>query len=532
MAQGARFYVADRLYVYVNEANAKDDLYRQSSLYDNRYQIPGQAAVYGTPYYDSGTWWHQYKPAVPIYFVRSDGGPSDVIGWVNEDKNAGATAPVLNYSSRGLGQVLKITMTRNHPEVTHNLRYTFGSKKNILMKTNAGSSHEWTIPNSLGSEIPKSTSGTCTVTCQSYVGSRLIGTQSKTFTLTVPDVAAYYPSASHAITETGPVPSSWGLWVQNLSKPKIAVNSAGAHGSSITNIRTTLPVGDFVGSSQTLYDAIPTSGSYAIESTVTDSRGRKTVKKTTLSVAPYTKPSITSFEVHRANSSGTLDPGGTYAKVEVKGSYSSVGGKNSRTMKIYSKHRNVSTWTLKETIYPSESFTVTKNYSGYTAGDSYDFRVEFSDNFSGASSNVVLSTAKVLMDMGKYGLGIGKYYERGALDISGDVFFNGEKQNGRTPVSRQRIEKNSSFEYILAGQGSYIIYTTFSLLSMRSLHFAFGGSPKATTQSQQAQVITFHQGPDINVYIRQQSGHYNTVVIENNNASYYCYATIFRFDAD
>ena len=73
----------------------------------------------------------------------------------------------------------------------------------------------------MASQIPNSTSGSCTLTCYTYNGNTLVGTSTTTVTLSVP--ASIKPTIT-GITATrvdGTVPSSWGIYVISTTAQEV-----------------------------------------------------------------------------------------------------------------------------------------------------------------------------------------------------------------------------------------------------------------------------------------------------------------------
>ena len=95
----------------------------------------------------------------------------------------------------------------------------------------------------------------------------------------------------------------------------------------------------------------------------------------------------------------------------------------------YYKRSSVSTWTdWRDGPATSGSITSTISVTGMAETISYDFKMVVEDEFGNTATSVTtVSTAKVLMSYNKdIGVGIGKIHERGALDVSGKLYINGE----------------------------------------------------------------------------------------------------------
>ena len=106
--------------------------------------------------------------------------------------------PSTSASSVNMGSAVTIYTNRVSTSTTHTLLYTFGNTSGTIA-TNVGASVNWAPALTLAAQIPNATSGTCTITCQSYNGGTLTGTRTCTITLNVP--ATVVPSISSVTVE-------------------------------------------------------------------------------------------------------------------------------------------------------------------------------------------------------------------------------------------------------------------------------------------------------------------------------------------
>lgn len=107
--------------------------------------------------------------------------------------------PTVSASSVKMGSAVTITTNRKADSLTHTLTYSFGGSTGTIA-TGVGASYQWTVPD-LASKISGATSGKCTITCQTYSGSTLIGSKSVDIVLSVP--AASVPTVSLATVQMG-----------------------------------------------------------------------------------------------------------------------------------------------------------------------------------------------------------------------------------------------------------------------------------------------------------------------------------------
>ena len=127
---------------------------------------------------------------------------------------------------------------------------------------------------------------------------------------------------------------------------------------------------------------------------------------------------------------------GTYAKIIRTGNVSSLNSLNYFTYKIYSKLRTTTDWGTVKATASSAAGSIAMNSSNilsdYSATSSYDFKLELIDILGkSTSATVILSTGQVTMSLGQTGVGVGKVWEQGALDASGDIYENGAKLSSK-----------------------------------------------------------------------------------------------------
>jgi hypothetical protein len=91
----------------------------------------------------------------------------------------------ISFSTGTIGSPLAITINRASSSFTHTLRWAWGSRSETIA-SGLTTSASWTIPMDFCNELPNNISGTGTIFVDTYSGSTLIGTQSKTFTADVP----------------------------------------------------------------------------------------------------------------------------------------------------------------------------------------------------------------------------------------------------------------------------------------------------------------------------------------------------------
>ena len=102
--------------------------------------------------------------------------------------------PTVSASSVKMGNAVTIYTNRKATSLTHTLTYSFGGATGTIA-TGVGDSYSWTVPD-LAAKISGKTSGACTITCKTYSGSTLLGSETVDIVLSVPDASEPTVSAS------------------------------------------------------------------------------------------------------------------------------------------------------------------------------------------------------------------------------------------------------------------------------------------------------------------------------------------------
>lgn len=178
---------------------------------------------------------------------------------------------------------------------------------------------------------PNSDKATIGAVIETYNGSTKIGESNElTLILTMPD--SVIPTFT-GVTATG-INLFNDLYLQSISSVKLNINGAsGVYGSSIKKYSIKGDTFSYSGDKNEYTTTIlEHDGNIVFTATVTDSRGRESSKKVTITVTPYHSPSI-ELKAYRCNSIGEESAtDGTYIAVIANFSYSAVSG-NSITTK-------------------------------------------------------------------------------------------------------------------------------------------------------------------------------------------------------
>lgn len=432
-----------------------------------------------------------------------------------------ATVPTLSASSVEMGKSVNIYCQGASSNFRHKLWYTIGNSGWVVIAENVATSYSWTIPLSLATYIPSSTSGTITIAVETFNGSTLIGEKRVTLTATVP--SSVVPSISSVVTSdpTGNL-GTYGAYVQGNSTCQVTATAAGSYGSTILSYNIVVNRVTYTSNGATT-GTLYSSGNIPISVTVTDSRGRTATSYTSISVIAYSSPTISSFSVIRCNSDGTANEDGAYMKAVYKASITSLNGKNSKSIVLKYKESTASSWTTAET-HSAYSVDTSKVISA-DIDKSYDLMLTATDDFSSASNTKNLPTAFTLIDFRSTGRGmaIGKVSEKDAFECDLDAEFktitsdsivtrSGANLDRTTPrwndISNLVNESNWSVDLTSIWNNFYEAYVILTLKSNVKLPFTI-------TYRERAAV------PIVNGYMYDNSYHASVgIVFQPDNKIY------------
>ena len=332
----------------------------------------------------------------------------------------------------------KITVTINAKNTAHKhtVLVAFGSSYSQTFNVAAGvTTQSFTIPYEWLNGIPAQLSSNSTnIVLTTYNGTTLVGTASlpKGFTINCPDNVNPIITS---VTRTGNNLRD-GVYVQGKSSATIKTVAGGSYGSYITGYSCEI---DGVKYTSSEFTSLPfkSAGSYNIEVTVTDSRG-KTAKKsaTAFTVYEYKLPYITSFTAERDATTPTT------VKATLVGGVSSLNGKNGVLFDVVLNDKRLTVPATGFTVNGSVTFTGVDTDKTFVAtAKAYDYYAE-------TPATVVVPTEAVTMDFHSSGKGVamGKVStEENLLDVAWPIKARGIKfQRGARPTSAN-LAPNSDY---------------------------------------------------------------------------------------
>lgn len=343
-------------------------------------------------------------------------------------------ASSIKASDGVIGGDINITINRAVNSFKHAIKCAWHGKTTVIAN-DVDTSFAWTIPKDFANDIPNSESGRGTLTVETYSGKKKIGEKSTDFTATVPDEVK--PTLTgFTLTDTNTAAASvvpgGQNFIQILSNIKVDFGQAtGAYGSTITGYYA-----EIVGKNQSTttqggsLGIMNYTGNVTIRARVTDSRGRtsNTIERT-VNILEYFAP-VLNFGVVRSgaqSSTLTVTRSAKVAPLTVSGAQKNQMKLTFKVAKFGSNDYETDTgsasgtWTTVASLVNSNA-----NLQGeYAANNSWTVLGILEDKFTRTEFAVNVATEQVVLSYDRYGFGVNKTRERGALDVKGNTFIDG-----------------------------------------------------------------------------------------------------------
>lgn len=333
-----------------------------------------------------------------------------------------------------IGQPATININRKHERFTHSIWVKCGSYNKKIAGDDVTTSYVWTPEMGLCEQFPNTSSGSGQVTIITYDGSREIGRDVKRLNLSIPDsvkptLTGFTLTDGNAIAAN--IISGGEHFIKILSDIRVNFGAAsGAYGSTITGYYA-----EIVGKNQSTttnggsLGLMNYDGQVVIRARVTDSRGRTSnAIERTVTILDYFPP-ILKFDVARTGLNGgtlTITRTAKVAPLIVNGSQ-----KNKMTLTFKVKPLADKTYT-SDTGPAAGSWTSISelvnspaNLSGqYPADKTWEVVGKLEDRYTSTEFAAIVTTEGVVISYSQFGVGINKIWERGALDVKGDIYAN------------------------------------------------------------------------------------------------------------
>lgn len=355
---------------------------------------------------------------------------------------AGIDVPLANIarastgsSANGvIGQPIALNISRHSNSFKHSIWIRFGSYDKKIAGDDIDTSYTWTPEMSMCNEIPDASVGHGTLTYITYSGGKEIGRNAQPVTLSIPD--SVKPTFSDVVlTDTNSAVRgllSGNNFLQIMSNIQVGFNGAsGAYGSSITGYRAEIVNKNLsTNLNNGMLGIMNFSGSATIRASVSDSRGRQSdTKDITINVIEYFPP-ILSFTADRTRENPNIIQvvrNAKIAPIELDGKQKNQMKLTFKVAKFDSNDYKVDTgsasgiWTAVASLINSNA-----NLKGeYVANSSWTVLGILEDKFTRTEFAVNVATEQVVLSYDRYGVGVNKTRERGALDVKGNTFIDG-----------------------------------------------------------------------------------------------------------
>jgi hypothetical protein len=361
-----------------------------------------------------------------------------------------------------IGNQVDISIDRKIGGATHTLRYAWGNKQGEIAN-NVGTSYKWTIPEDFANDIPNSTSGWGTIYVDTYINGNFIQTQSTTFTASVITNNMKPSLTGFTLTDANPVSQriipEQKYFVSIMSLVKVTFNGAQAKsGATIAGYYA-----EIVGANNSVTEnggvlrevSVNKDTEMTLRGRVQDSRGIwSDWIETKLMFLFYFSPALR-FEVKRSDKKLDILTIKRFAKIAPL----TVNGVQKNTMKLTFTTRKVDSdnevpdngqaggyWSNISEFNASNANLGNR----YPADTSYIVTGKLEDEFTSASFQVTVPTDEVIMTYDRQGVGIGKYRERGALDVAGDIYANNSQ------IQQYQITNNNGSPTWIYGNPDFI----------------------------------------------------------------------------
>ena len=352
----------------------------------------------------------------------------------------------VSVSAGVIGSSVTITINRQNSSFKHTVRYSWAGKSGTIA-TNVDTSTSWTIPLDFANDIPSSASGTGTIFVDTFSGSTKTGTQSTTFTASVPaNVKPTFTGVSLSDLNGAAqnlIPKS-DTFIQVISNIKVAFNGAvGSYGSSITGYYA-----EIIGKNQSTSSnggslgIMNYHGTIKIRASVSDSRGRwSDTREVSVTVLEYFAPAL-SFSIARTGSTSSTLTATRNAKIAPL----TVAGSQKNSMTLTFKVARLGTTNFQVDTGPATgSWTSISNLvnsqanlaGNYLANQSWVVIGTLEDKFTRSDFMVNVATESVVLSYDRSGVGVNKIRERGALDVKGDIYANDQ------PIQQYQLTNNN-----------------------------------------------------------------------------------------
>lgn len=368
-----------------------DSVYTQGNAYNKTTYISLNSYIAKLSSWLSGggTVITSVDPQPSSYFTTTSGGSTKYYSYnyckvsaayIQLTLTPNASSASFSSSTMSLGSSYTVTISAGDSSYLHDLTITSGSTTSTLLSSKTGGAYDFTVPKSLGSTFPNSTSASATFTLNTKNSSgTIIGTKTYSFTIKA-DSSNSSPTVSSVSYSTT---SSNNVILGGITKITIVGTASGTNGATIKSYNLSIDGTSYGSNATGSFTITPSNTSKTSIATITatDSRGYTASKSSSsFYVNYYSYPTLTNLSFYRCDSSGNKDEiEGTYAKVSYGISAISVkntSGTSVTNSATVSMILNGTTYNsnITSTIYGNGNLSIDTTYTAtFTVKDSMGY---------------------------------------------------------------------------------------------------------------------------------------------------------------
>ncbi len=206
-------------------------------------------------------------------------------------------------TSANIEENIVININAPSSQFTHNLYYSFGSLKNILIASNIKNSYSWELPEKLYEQIPNAQYGIGTIICNTYNSGTYIGQKTCQFTAYANQVKCT-PSIDMTVVDTNEksiaLTGDSSKLIKFVSNAKVTLTSSAKNAATISTNTITCS-NTSVNATEYTFEKIESNN---FKGTTTDSRKYSNTIEKTVDIVPYVKLTLNT-EIYRPETTGS-----------------------------------------------------------------------------------------------------------------------------------------------------------------------------------------------------------------------------------
>lgn len=358
------------------------------------------------------------------------------------DYTPGFDVSTINSPTANAGEALNFTITNSKlSQLKHTLKLTFGTESATVSVAQGVGTASYTIPMTWLQQMTDKSVAYGSVVCETYNGNTKIGSKTAAIGVTAPDSAA--PTVTLTLLQTGSaIPSGWGMYLQTFSGVDLIASVQTVQLATLADLTFSHGEVDSQDRYTSHVEALNTAGEITFTVTARDSRGLTSTATQTITVVPYSSPTLNTTSLQRCDSSGnTTDSSGnpletgTYVLALADVLYS---GCNTHNQIYIALDVDVEdTWIPVEdldnnTATVCSAPAISAFPSGFDPATVYKFRIRAVDSLGKSVERIVyLQSIRMLMHFRDDDTGgaIGMVARRAGFEVNPTwpVYFHGEE---------------------------------------------------------------------------------------------------------